>query len=128
MISGLILHFRHFEFAISEDDLISAAFMLHQVVEKLYACVLLTCSNYLPKTHNIEKLQHLCIQIDPEFTGLFPLDTKVHRRSFRRLQRAYVEARYSMHYEIAEEELVYLESEVMKLKALVEKVCQAQLV
>ncbi|AJQ95483.1 HEPN domain-containing protein [Gynuella sunshinyii] len=119
---------RHFEFALSEEDLIHAAFMLHQSVERLYACALLTCTNYFPKTHNIEKLQHLCIQIDPEFGSIFPLDSKFHRRCFRRLQRAYIDARYSEHYEITEEELKYLESEVIKLKALVERICKARLV
>ncbi|WP_044617248.1 HEPN domain-containing protein [Gynuella sunshinyii] len=117
-----------YELMMQKSHLKTAAFHLHQVAEKALSCTLLTCTSYLPKTHNIEKLQHLCIQIDPEFTGLFPLDTKFHRRSFRRLQRAYVEARYSLHYEITEEELKYLESEVNKLKALVEKVCQTRLV
>ncbi|WP_082070753.1 HEPN domain-containing protein [Gynuella sunshinyii] len=92
----------------------------------MYACVLLTGSNYLPKTHNIEKLQYFCMQVDPEFTGIFPFDSN--RRCFRRLQRAYIDARYSEHYEITEEELKYLASEVIKLKALVEKICQAHLV
>ncbi|WP_428243508.1 HEPN domain-containing protein [Gynuella sp.] len=117
-----------YRYAQKDSRIKQAAFELHQTTERLYACALLVCTNYLPKTHNIEKLQHLCIQIDPEFTDLFPLDTKFHRRCFRRLQRAYVEARYSLHYEITEEELKYLESEVAKLKVLVEKVCQTRLV
>ncbi|MDW6092423.1 nucleotidyltransferase domain-containing protein [Vibrio ruber] len=33
-----------------------AAFLLHQASEHLFACTLLTCTNYLPKSHNIEKL------------------------------------------------------------------------
>ncbi len=61
-----------------------ATFNLHQVTERLYTCVLLTCSNYFPKTQNIENLQHFCIQIDSEFTGIFPIDSKFHRRCFRR--------------------------------------------
>ncbi|AJQ97504.1 hypothetical Protein YC6258_05476 [Gynuella sunshinyii YC6258] len=117
-----------FQYTFKELMINEAAFNLHQATERLYSCVLLTCSNYLPKTHNIEKLQHFCIQIDPEFTGIFPLDSKFHRRCFRRLQRAYIDARYSEHYEITEEELKYLESEVIKLKTLVEKICQARLV
>ncbi|WP_428240812.1 HEPN domain-containing protein, partial [Gynuella sp.] len=120
--------FIKFQFSFKESMIDEAAFDLHQVAERLYSCVLLTCSNYLPKTHNIEKLQHFCIQIDSDFTGIFPLDSKFHRRCFRRLQRAYIEARYSEHYEITEEELKYLESEVTKLKVLVERICQARLV
>ncbi|ASA58215.1 hypothetical protein [Vibrio gazogenes] len=71
----------------------------------------------------IEKLGKLCTQIDTEFATIFPLDNKFHRRCFRRLQRAYIEARYSEHYEITVEELAYLEGEVQKLKGLVERVC-----
>ncbi|QMV15936.1 hypothetical protein [Vibrio spartinae] len=46
---------------------------------------------------------------------------------FRRLQRAYIEARYSEHYEITAEELTYLESEVQRLKELVARVCLLRL-
>ncbi|WP_370738789.1 HEPN domain-containing protein [Vibrio quintilis] len=89
-----------------------AAFELHQATEHLYACALLTCTNYLAKSHNIEKLSKLCAQIDPEFKTIFPLDNKFHRRCFRRLQRAYIEARYSEHVEITGQELDYLAGEV----------------
>ncbi len=51
------------------------------------------------------------------------MDNKFHRRSFRRLQRAYIDARYSEHYEITEEELDYLEMEVQRLRDLTAKVC-----
>ncbi|MEI8633218.1 hypothetical protein P4S72_16585 [Vibrio sp. PP-XX7] len=47
--------------------------------------------------------------------------------SFRRLQRAYIDARYSEHYEITVEELDYLAGEVAKLKGLVEQVCQRRI-
>ncbi|WP_038180304.1 HEPN domain-containing protein [Vibrio rhizosphaerae] len=119
--------FRNYEFSISEDDLIHAAFMLHQVTERYLACTLLVCTNYLPKSHNIEKLGKLCSQIDPEFATIFPMDNKFHRRSFRRLQRAYIDARYSEHYEITAEELNYLETEVRRLQALAERVCLARI-
>ncbi len=42
-------------------------------------------------------------------------------------RRAYIDARYSMHYEITEEELVYLQGEVEKLKRRVEQVCLTRL-
>ncbi|MEI8633109.1 hypothetical protein P4S72_15990 [Vibrio sp. PP-XX7] len=74
--------FRYYEVAISDEDWVNAAFMLHQVTEKFFACTLLACTNYLPKSHNIEKLCKLCAQIDPEFADIFPLDNKFHRRVF----------------------------------------------
>ncbi|CAM3806325.1 HEPN domain protein [Vibrio aerogenes CECT 7868] len=119
--------FIYFELMVKNGHYKTAAFQLHQVTEKFYACTLLTCTNYLPKSHNIEKLGKLCAQIDPEFKTILPLDSKFHRRSFRRLQRAYIEARYSEHYQITEDELDYLAGEVLKLKGLVERVCLARI-
>ncbi|MEI8633097.1 HEPN domain-containing protein [Vibrio sp. PP-XX7] len=118
--------FDMYTYARQRSRLKKAAFELHQTTEHLQACALLVCTNYLPKSHNIEKLGKLCAQIDPEFTSILPLDNKFHRRSFRRLQRAYIEARYSEHYEITVEELNYLQGEVEKLKGLVEKVCRGR--
>ncbi|KUI97449.1 HEPN domain-containing protein [Vibrio sp. MEBiC08052] len=112
---------------LNQKELSIAAFELHQSTERFLACVLLTCTNYLPKSHNIEKLSKLCAQIEPEFKTIFPLDNKFHRRSFRRLQRAYIEARYSEHYEITAEELAYLEGRVQQLRTLAERVCLARI-
>ncbi|ASA57946.1 HEPN domain-containing protein [Vibrio gazogenes] len=120
--------FHFFSQALSDKKWLSnAAFQLHQSVERLFACTLLVLTNYLPKTHNIEKLKKYCAGQDLAFADIFPMDDKFHRRSFRRLQRAYIDARYSMHYEITLEELTYLQSEVEKLQALVERLCQARL-
>ncbi|WNJ95698.1 HEPN domain-containing protein [Vibrio ruber] len=115
--------FVFFQDGMKRQWLKQSAFLLHQSTERFFACTLLTCTNYLPKSHNIEKLGKLCAQIDAEFATIFPLDNKFHRRCFRRLQRAYIEARYSEHYEITVEELEFLEGEVQRLKGLVERVC-----
>ncbi len=122
--NAFITGYHHY---LNQEELSIAAFELHQSTERFLACVLLTCTNYLPKSHNIEKLSKLCAQIEPEFKMIFPLDNKFHRRSFRRLQRAYIEARYSEHYEITVEELAYLEGRVLQLKALVERVYLARI-
>ncbi|GGX62500.1 HEPN domain-containing protein [Saccharospirillum salsuginis] len=100
-----------------------AAFMLHQATERFLSCVLLVCTNYLPKTHNLEHLRSLCAQQDVRFSSLFPADSKFHRRSFQRLKRAYVDARYSEHFEITEEELEWLTKVVMDLKKLSYEIC-----
>ncbi len=119
--------FRNYQFSRSEGNLAIAAFVLHQSTERYFACLLLVLTNYLPKTHDIEKLKKYCAEQDMAFADIFPMNNKFHRRSFRRLQRAYVDARYSMHYEITEEELSYLATEVEKLKGLVEDVCLVRL-
>ncbi|TBR44841.1 HEPN domain-containing protein [Marinomonas agarivorans] len=104
-----------------------AAFELHQAAERFLACTLLVCTNYLPKTHNIEHLRSLCAQQNADFTTLFPADDKFHRRCFQRLKRAYIDARYSEQYEITLEELNWLIEEVEKLKVITEAVCQAEI-
>ncbi|WP_428241692.1 HEPN domain-containing protein [Gynuella sp.] len=104
-----------------------AAFELHQATERFFSCTLLVCTNYLPKTHNLAHQRSLCTQHHPEFAVLFPADNKFHRRSFQRLKRAYVDARYSEHYEITLEELNWLVEETEKLKNLTDRVCRALL-
>ena len=116
-----------FEFDKNRGKLNQAAFLLHQATERFFSCVLLVCTNYLPKTHNLKHLRSLCAQQDQRFSSLFPSDDKFHRRSFERLKRAYVDARYSEHYEITLEELDWLSSQVSKLRGLVEEVCDAVL-
>lgn len=113
-------------------DYNKAAFELHQATERLYACTLLVLTNYLPKTHDIERLRSACIRHDVRFLQQFPSDgvskeTRFQKRSFQRLKRAYVDARYSEHFEITEEELTWLASEVEALQILTEAVCQAHL-
>ncbi|WNJ95381.1 MULTISPECIES: HEPN domain-containing protein [Vibrio] len=116
-----------YRFDKNRGKLKKSAFELHQATERFFACTLLTCTNYLPKSHNIEKLGKFCSQIDLAFAEIFPMDNKFHRRSFRRLQRAYIDARYSEHYEITEEELNYLETEVQRLQVLTEQVCRGRI-
>ncbi|SHF92552.1 HEPN domain-containing protein [Vibrio gazogenes] len=120
-------HEKYFRIMFENKDLNLAAFMLHQATERFFACTLLVCTNYLPKTHNIESLRSMCAQQDPAFAELFPMDNKFHRRSFQRLKRAYIDARYSEHYEITAEELTYLQSEVDKLREITERVCRGRI-
>ena len=94
--------------------------MLHQAVERLYACLLLVETNYSPSTHSIKFLRSLAEQIDPELIAVWPRETKHDRRLFELLKRAYVDARYSEHYAITAEELVWLGERAEILRTLVE--------
>jgi HEPN domain-containing protein/predicted nucleotidyltransferase len=104
-----------------------AAFLLHQSAERFLSCTLLVYTNYRPNTHNLKRLLALCVQQEPRFGTLFPKDTKYHRRCFELLKRAYVEARYSEHYEISEEELRWLGEQVAALQSLTETVCREKI-
>ncbi len=123
--AGRFLHFA--QVAIEDEWNKEAAFQLHQAAERLFSCTILVCTNYLPKTHNLKHLRSLCAQQNIRFARLFPRDSKFHRRSFQRLKRAYVEARYSEHYEITLEELEWLYSQVAKLQELTREVCDQTL-
>ncbi len=104
-----------------------AAFMLHQSAERFFGCTLLVTTNYLPKTHNLTRLRSLSNQHDCRYHDTFPGNTKFQRRCFSQLKNAYIEARYSEHYIITEEELNYLAERVKRLQALTEEVCQKKI-
>ena len=104
-----------------------AAFMLHQAVERLYGCYLLTMTLYSPSTHNIRKLRALVEAQDERFRAVWPDEDRFQRRSFERLRDAYVKARYSKHYKIAEDELTWLGERAEVLAALVKQTCEEQL-
>jgi HEPN domain-containing protein len=104
-----------------------AAFLLHQATERLFVCLLLVLTNYKPYTHNLKRLNALCILQDARIAGVFPQDGKTVRRRFQLLKNAYVDARYSAHYKITREELVWLAERVEHLQQLTAMLCQAKI-
>ena len=105
----------------------NAAFLLHQVAERFYACLLLVLTNYKPYTHNLKQLNSLAISQDERIAEVFPQDSKMHRRRFQLLKNAYVDARYSEHYKISQEELTWLAERVRYLQQLTEKLCKEKI-
>lgn len=104
-----------------------AAFQLHQATESLYICQLLVTTNYRPNTHNLKHLRSLTEGREERLRGIWPSDTKPARRRFDLLKRAYVEARYSKHYKITEEELTWLVERAQTLRATVEAACKERI-
>lgn len=100
-----------------------AAFDLHQATEKLYHCFLLTMTLYSPKSHRIKTLRSSAEAIDARLVSAWPRDTRLNRRRFELLSRAYVEARYSPKYAITAEELEWLIERVKVLQTLVKELC-----
>lgn len=107
-------------FYLSEDERKDAAFSLHQAVERAYICVLLVHTFYFPRSHNIKFLRSLAEDVDKSIIAAWPRDTKVDRRRFETLKRAYVEARYSDQYDVSEEDLRALQQAAQALAALVD--------
>ncbi|MEO1243736.1 MAG: HEPN domain-containing protein [Pseudomonadota bacterium] len=104
-----------------------AAFELHQAVEMYYAAYLLTTTSYSPSTHNLRKLRALTEDLDARFRAVWPDEDRFQRRAFERLKDAYVKARYSKHYKIAEDELEWLGARAETLATLVKQACEERL-
>lgn len=115
------------KFTISKGGLKEAAFILHQAAERAYHCALLVLTLYSPKSHRLNFLRSQCEQIAPALTQAWPRGTKFERRCFELLRQAYVNARYSPHFAITDEELNWLGERVTMLLALVDACCRSHL-
>lgn len=114
-------------FCMEEGQNRDAAFNLHQAVERAYICLLLTHTLYFPRSHNIKFLRSLAEDVDRQVIAAWPRETKIERRRFELLKRAYVEARYSDKYEISCDDLTALFSNAARLKDLVDQSAYARL-
>ena len=114
-------------YARNDGDLNKAAFDLHQAAERLYICFLLVRTLYFPRSHNIKFLRSLSEDKEPRLVDAWPRATRVDRRRFELLKRAYVEARYSPSYEIGTDDLDALAEAVRRLRDAVEQVCLERL-
>jgi predicted nucleotidyltransferase/HEPN domain-containing protein len=109
-------------FAIAEGENKDAAFLLHQATERAYVCYLLVRTLYFPRSHNIKFLRSLAEDSEPRLIEAWPRDSRIDRRRFQLLKRAYVEARYSTAYEISPDELTAILKSVRQLRDIVEAV------
>ena len=105
-----------------------AAFVQHQAAEHTYRALLLTLTHYSPATHSIRTLRGFAEDLDHRLVDAWPRQQRAHKRMFEQLRRAYVEARYSEHYEITVEELEWLETRIQALQDIVEIICKERLV
>jgi hypothetical protein len=119
--------FRGYRYALQDRDLNKSAFDLHQLVERSYHCVLLTLTTYSPPTHDLDELRGLSEDLDRRLVEAWPRDMQRYRAWFNKLCEAYVKARYSTHYTISEESLLWLGERAEQLQALVAIVCQEHL-
>ena len=116
------------EYAVTQGWSNRAAFLFHQATEQFYHCTMLVLTLYSPKSHKLNFLRSHCEEIAPSLIAAWPRDDKFSRRCFELLRLAYVNARYSEHYKISDEELNWLGEHVAALRALVKTVCEDRLV
>ena len=104
-----------------------AAFTIHQATERAYHCVLLVCTFYTPHVHNLGFLRTQAERIDPRLIDAWPREAKADRTRFEKLKEAYVKARYSRHFRISREELVWLSERVEALSRVVQVICEERI-
>ena len=115
------------DFYTSQGNRKLAAFSLHQAVEACYACLLLVHTFYFPRSHNIKFLRSLAEDLDARLVEAWPRDQRADRRRFELLKRAYVEARYSDHYDASAEDLAWLKARAKRLRELVIELCNERI-
>ncbi|MBO9547371.1 HEPN domain-containing protein [Caulobacter sp.] len=113
---GSATFLRGAKFYRSEGSPKEAAFSLHQAAEKAYHGLILTLTLYSAKTHRLNLLRDRAEALDGRLIGIWPRGNKFERQGFDLIRRAYVEARYSSHYEISDEHLAWLEERVALLQ------------
>jgi predicted nucleotidyltransferase/HEPN domain-containing protein len=104
-----------------------AAFLLHQATERLYQCLFLVRTLYMPKTHNLNRLRAFAEGMEPSLKQVWPGSTRDEKRAYARLREAYIKARYSREYQITSAQLEWLGSRVELLRTLVDRACQIRL-
>ncbi len=119
--------FDGFNDAKNRGKLKKAVFDLHQSAERMYHCVLLVCTFYSPHVHNLGFLRTQAERIDMRLVDAWPRDSRVDRARFEKLKEAYVKARYSKHYRITEEELLWLGGCVEELGRAVHAICSERI-
>ncbi|TBR38460.1 HEPN domain-containing protein [Marinomonas agarivorans] len=114
-----------------EQDYSEAAFLLHQIAERLYGTMLLVFSRYKSSSHDLRKLglraASLSSELAPSVLSVFPQTTEFEQRCFALLRSAYVNARYKPSFAISHAELTWLSERVWHLQALVEQCCRERI-
>ncbi|WP_182307913.1 nucleotidyltransferase and HEPN domain-containing protein [Ciceribacter thiooxidans] len=114
-------------FCVREDDLKEAAFLLHQSIEQAYSALLLVLTSYAPPSHNLKHLRGLAEGCDQRLADVWLTDQHQYVAWFNILNEAYVKSRYSKHYEINEEALIWLLERAQRLILEIEAICHGHL-
>jgi len=117
---GFVLYF-------FERDYSEAAFLLHQIAERLYGAILLVFGRYKPNSHDSARLAKCTASIEPQFLSVFPQSTQEEKAKFELLRKAYVNARYRPSFHITQHDLAWLASRVSYLQTLTEQLCRAKI-
>lgn len=104
-----------------------ASFNLHQACENYYNSIILTFTPYSPKEHSLIKLSARAKTHSLESSKAFPRNTEEEKRLFDLLQDAYVQARYSLHFRITQEDIEALIPKVELLRDIARQCCEERI-
>ena len=104
-----------------------ASFNLHQACENYYNSIILTFTLYSPKEHSLIKLSARAKTHSLESSNAFPRNTEEEKRLFDLLQDAYVQARYSLHFRITQEDIEALIPKVELLRDIARQCCEERI-
>jgi predicted nucleotidyltransferase/HEPN domain-containing protein len=100
-----------------------AAFLLFQAAETYLQCMLLVCTNYKPKTHDLADLCKATAEFHPLLIDALPRRTPADARHFDLLRGGYLDARYSSFYRVNATELAAMRAMVLDLGNRVYRAC-----
>ena len=104
-----------------------ASFNLHQACENYYNSIILTFTLYSPKEHSLIKLSARAKTHSLESSKALPRNTEEEKRLFDLLQDAYVQARYSLHFRITQEDIEALIPKVELLRDIARQCCEERI-
>lgn len=119
--------FDQFYFSFENKHFSIAAFLLHQITERLYSGILLVFTRYKPNTHDLSVLRKLANSVDARLIMAFHLDNPESRRLFKLLRKAYIDARYKPNYIITSDELLQLSNQIRELKEIGNLICSEKI-
>ncbi|MBQ7823347.1 MAG: HEPN domain-containing protein [Bacteroidaceae bacterium] len=114
------------EYAIGICEKKEASFQLHQACEKFYKTISAVYVNYVPREHNLKKLESAVKQNVIDVVKVFPRNDEFEKTSFELLCRAYIDARYSKSFDVSDKQLQYMLERTKILRDLTESVCRKQ--
>ncbi|WFU05967.1 nucleotidyltransferase and HEPN domain-containing protein (plasmid) [Rhizobium sp. CB3171] len=112
--------------ALETNLLRETAFLLHQAIEQAYSTLLLTLTRYSPASH-LNHLRTLAEGRDRRLTTIWPNDRQRYIAWFNTINQAYAKARYSPHFLMGDEALIWLSERTSGLQHLVKTICEEHL-
>ena len=113
----------HAHYDLNKEYYIGGSFQLHQACEKYCNAINVVFTNYIGKCHVLKKLLSRVKTHSRDVLSVFPCNTEFEEHCYKRLCRAYIEARYNANFVVTKEEYEYLLARVEILKEITERIC-----